>query len=57
MDVWNNRFQKYINREWMKIDECSNCNVWSLCHGGALHLRDENGKMASCSYLKLYETK
>ena len=57
MDVWNNRFQKYLNHQWMKTDDCLNCKVWSLCRGGAMHLRDEKGKMISCSFLKLSEGK
>lgn len=53
MDVWNNRFDSFRNREWMKQNECSDCKAWKVCRGGAMHLRDEGGRMLGCSYLKL----
>lgn len=53
MDVWNYRFEIFRNREWMKQGTCSNCKVWNLCRGGAMHLREEGGEMLACSYLKL----
>lgn len=53
MDVWENRFDPFRNKEWMKTVECSNCEVWNCCKGGAMHLRDNSGKMLGCSYLKL----
>lgn len=53
MDVWNNRFESFRNREWMKQGECSDCKAWNICRGGAMHLREESGKMLGCSYLKL----
>lgn len=56
MEVWNNRFQRFRGREWMKRDECSTCKVWNVCRGGAMHLRDECGKMKGCSYNKLMDS-
>lgn len=53
MDVWNNRFESFRNREWMKQGECSDCKAWNICRGGAMHLREESGKMLGCPYLKL----
>lgn len=53
MDVWNNRFDSFRKREWMKQNECSDCKAWKVCRGGAMHLRDEIGRMLGCSYLKL----
>ena len=53
MDVWNNRFEMYRDHEWMKTDACATCEVWKVCRGGAMHLRNEEGKMLSCSFLKL----
>lgn len=55
MDVWNQRFEMFREREWMRQNECENCKVWNLCRGGAMHLRDEEGVMAGCSYLKIKE--
>lgn len=55
MDVWNNRFGIFRNRKWMKQGTCSNCTMWNLCRGGAMHLRKEDGEMLACSYLKLQQ--
>ena len=55
MDVWNNRFGVFRNREWMKLGTCSNYKVGNLCRGGAMHLREEDGEMLTCSYLKLQQ--
>ena len=55
MDVWNNRFGVFRNRKWMKQGTCSNCTMWNLCRGGAMHLRKEDGEMLACSYLKLQQ--
>ena len=53
MDVWNNRFQHFRDKSWMKCDECAVCKVWNVCRGGAMHLREEDGMMKGCSYNKL----
>lgn len=51
--VWENGFQQYRDRRWTKKDDCAHCKVWRYCQGGAMHLRDGNGGMLSCNYLKL----
>jgi len=53
MDVWENRFQSYYDRSWMKKDECGECKWWKWCKGGGMHLRDENGKLILCHMKKL----
>ena len=53
MNVWNQRFDMFRGREWMRQAECKDCKVWNLCRGGAMHLRNEDGVMAGCSYLKI----
>ena len=53
MDVWNNGFQQFRDRNWRKRDEGVACKVWSVCRGGAMHLREEDGAMKGCSYNKL----
>ncbi|MCQ2064535.1 MAG: TIGR04133 family radical SAM/SPASM protein [Bacteroidaceae bacterium] len=52
-DVWENRFQQFRSRRWMKSDACARCDAWRYCQGGGMHLRGENGEMLSCNYLKL----
>ena len=39
-DVWQNRFQPYRDRSWMKKDECGDCKWWKWC--------DSDGKLMLC---------
>lgn len=48
MEVWEHRFHPYRNREWMKKDDCAECDYWRYCRGGGMHLRDGNGKLLLC---------
>lgn len=52
-DVWQNRFEKYRNRDWAKTGICSKCNAFRYCLGGGMHLRDVNGDVVNCLYNKL----
>lgn len=53
MDVWNNNFKLFRDRSWMQRDECASCQAWSVCRGGAMHLRENDGAMKGCSFNKL----
>ncbi len=53
MTVWNERFQKFRNREWAKKDECAECSVWRWCQGGGMHLHDDNDRLLLCHYRRL----
>lgn len=48
MDVWNNRFQVYRNREWARRDGCADCKLFSYCEGNAMHLHDDEGRLMFC---------
>jgi radical SAM protein with 4Fe4S-binding SPASM domain len=41
-DVWEKGFQRFRNREWRKTGKCANCRDWDFCHGGPMHLVDNN---------------
>ena len=56
MDVWENRYHPYRNREWMKKDECASCSYFRYCQGNGMHLRDGNGKLLFCHLHRLRET-
>ena len=56
MDVWENRYQKYRNREWMKKDECAKCSYFRYCQGNGMHLRDGDGRLLFCHLHRLRET-
>jgi radical SAM enzyme (rSAM/lipoprotein system) len=52
-EVWQNRFQPFRNRSWMKKDECADCNMFRYCEGNGMHLRDESGKLLICHYKRI----
>jgi MoaA/NifB/PqqE/SkfB family radical SAM enzyme len=39
MEVWNQKFGLYRNRNWMKEGICKSCEGFKDCQGGAFHLR------------------
>ncbi len=52
-DVWENGFQQYRNRDWMKKGICKDCKMFRYCEGNGMHLRDEAGNLLVCHYNKL----
>lgn len=56
-DVWNNRFEKYRNREWMRKGLCAECEMFHYCQGNGFHLRDSNGDLLLCHYNRLKNVK
>jgi radical SAM enzyme (rSAM/lipoprotein system) len=55
-DVWENRFEPYRNREWMRKQEpCNTCKLFRYCEGGGMHLRREDGSLMLCHHNKLQE--
>ncbi|MBR3717761.1 MAG: TIGR04133 family radical SAM/SPASM protein [Bacteroidaceae bacterium] len=53
MEVWENRYQVYRNREWARRDECKDCKYFRYCRGNGMHLRDSNGKLLFCHLRRL----
>ena len=51
--VWNNKFEQFRNRSWMKNGICANCKLFRYCGGNGFHLRDENGNLLFCHYQRL----
>ena len=54
-DVWQNRFQKFRNREWAKTGICSNCKFFRYCEGGGMHLHNADDSLMLCHLEKLNE--
>ncbi|MBP5693488.1 MAG: TIGR04133 family radical SAM/SPASM protein [Bacteroidales bacterium] len=48
MEVWNNRFQVYRDRSWMKTGQCGSCKFFRYCEGGGMHLRNSDGSLQFC---------
>ena len=53
IDVWENRYQPYRDRSWMKTDECADCKYFRYCQGNGMHLRDDNGELILCHLKRL----
>ena len=53
IDVWENRFQPYRDRSWMKKDMCGDCKWFRYCQGNGMHLRDDDGNLILCHYERL----
>lgn len=53
MYVWNYRFEKYRNRQWMKTGACADCRFWRFCKGNGMHLRDDEGRLLLCQLKEL----
>jgi len=56
-DVWERRYQKFREREWLKTGDCKNCSEWDYCHGGPMHKRLGDGTMLDCLYQTLFNGK
>ncbi len=55
-DIWENHYQKFRNRDWMKNGKCADCNFFKYCEGNGLHLRDEKtGEMLFCHLNRIIE--
>ena len=53
IDVWENRYQQYRDRSWMKTGECADCKYFRYCQGNGMHLRDDNGELILCPLKRL----
>ena len=53
MEVWENRYAAYRNREWMRTGECADCRYFRYCRGNGMHLRDGDGKLLLCHLNRL----
>ena len=53
MEVWENRYAAYRNREWMRTGDCADCSYFRYCRGNGMHLRDGDGKLLLCHLKRL----
>jgi len=53
MDVWNNRFEPFRNREWARQGVCADCSMFRYCEGNGMHLHDGDGKLLFCHYNRI----
>jgi len=56
LDVWENRYDQFRNRQWMKVGECEHCEQWPLCQGNSFHLWDlDKCSTRYCHHKLLYD--
>lgn len=53
MDVWQNRFQRFRDREWMRQGQCADCSLFRYCEGNGMHLRNEKGELLFCHHKRI----
>ncbi len=53
IDVWNQRFVKFRDREWARQGACAECEFFRYCEGNGIHLRGEKGELLVCHYKRL----
>ena len=56
MEVWEQRYHPYRNREWLHKDDCAKCRYWRYCQGGGMHLLDSDGNLMLCHLKRLQQT-
>ena len=42
IEVWENRYQIFRDRSWMKQGICTDCKIFDVCKGNSLHLWDDS---------------
>jgi len=56
-DVWNTRYRVMRDRSWARKGICADCDHWTTCQGGALHLYQDTGSpILRCFYRMCRET-
>jgi len=52
--VWEDRFEAFRDRSWMRTGHCAECGEWPRCQGNSLHLWDtERAEPALCHFSAL----
>jgi len=55
--VWDEKYRIFRDRSWTRKDECKECEWWSICLGGSLHLyADTDSHILRCLYLMCKES-
>lgn len=55
LDVWENRFETYRNKNGFKTGMCSDCRQWKYCRGESMHLRQPgNPDPIICHFHRLH---
>jgi radical SAM enzyme (rSAM/lipoprotein system) len=55
--VWEEKFEPYRKRDWMKKGDCQDCEFWRRCNGNSLHLWDDQRHETALCYHSILERK
>lgn len=55
LDVWENKYQLFRDRRWMKKDRCAACKEWKYCQGGSFHLWSPDAATTKQCHFKDFE--
>ena len=55
MQVWEERYLPYRQRDWMRKGECAECRYSRYCRGNGMHLRDDEGNLILCHLHRIQE--
>ena len=53
VEVWENRFQPFRNRDWARSGKCAACRFWKYCEGNGMHLHADDGSLIMCNLERL----
>lgn len=54
MDVWENKYKMYREREWTKTGICKECSFFRYCKGSGMHLRTPEREVSRCYIRELF---
>lgn len=52
-EVWEQRFERYRNRQWTRKEGCRDCRLWRYCEGNGMHLYDDDERLRFCHMKRL----
>jgi radical SAM enzyme (rSAM/lipoprotein system) len=55
-EIWDNKFELFRNRRWMKTGICASCKMFRYCEGNGMHLRNGSSDPMVCHFNKLNNT-
>ena len=54
-DVWENGYQAFRQRKWLRTGDCVDCKKWGVCQGNSFHLIDPETSRTRICYYKEYD--
>lgn len=53
--VWEERFERFRDRSWMRRGPCVGCGEWGRCQGNSLHLWDDAANETGLCTFRVFE--